>query len=82
MQPPIFFDPVFVVNVIAGWILTLGGAGLLLVAAVWSVVAGEWLGGQPKPAAYRGLCAIGVAAFVIGWLWQIVGYYRTGALTW
>ena len=82
MHPPIFFDPSFVTNVIAGLIVTLGGVGLLLLAAIWSVVAGEWLQGAPKPAAFRGLCAVGTAVFLAGILWQIVGYYRVGILAW
>jgi hypothetical protein len=81
-HPTIFFDPTFVINVIAGWVLTLVGALVLLLAAIWSVVAGEWLRGEPRPAAWRGLCAVGVAFFIAGWVWQIVGYYRVGALTW
>jgi hypothetical protein len=82
MHPPIFFDPSFVANIIAGWFLTAGGVVLLLVAGVWSSVAEEqWLRGTPKPRAWRGLCAIGLAAFIAGWLWQMVGYYRIGALS-
>src|SRR5512134_323351 len=50
-HPTIFFDPAFVVNVIAGWLLTVAGAGALLLAAIWSVAADEWLPGEPKPAA-------------------------------
>jgi hypothetical protein len=54
----------------------------LLVAGVWSSVAEEqWLRGTPKPTAWQGLRAIGVAAFLAGLLWQMVGYYRIGALT-
>ena len=82
MHPTIFFDPSFVVNVIAGLLLTAGGAVLLLVTAVWSSAAEEeWLRGTPKPTAWRGLRAVGLATFIAGWLWQIVGYYRIGALT-
>jgi hypothetical protein len=80
--PSIPFDPGFVVNVIAGWILTLSGVGLLLVAAIWSVAAGEWLRGEPAPGSWRALCTLGVAAFIAGLLWQAVGYYRVGAITW
>jgi hypothetical protein len=80
-QPPIFFDPVFVINVIAGFLVTVAGALLLLVAAIWAVVAGEWSHERAKPAAWRGLCALGVAAFIAGWVWQAIGYYRVGALT-
>jgi len=78
----IFFDPVFVINVIAGFLLTLAGAGLLLLAAIWSVFAGEWLHGEKRPAAWRGLCGVGAAVFLLGLVWQIVGYYRVGAVTW
>jgi len=82
MHPPIFFDPVFVVSVIVGWLLTAGGAVLLLVAGIWgSVTEGAWLRGTPRPALWRALWMLGLAAFVGGWLWQIVGYYKTGALT-
>ena len=81
-HPTIFFDPAFVVNVIAGWLLTVAGAGALLLAAIWSVAAGEWRGGEPRPVAWRALCVVGVAAFIGGWLWQLIGYYRVGAVTW
>ena len=81
-HPPIFFDPGFVANVIAGWLLTAAGAVLLLVAGVWLSVSGEWLHGERKPAAFRGLCAVGLAVFLVGLLWQCVGYYRVGAVTW
>lgn len=81
-HPTIFFDPAFVANVIAGWLLTLAGAGALLLAAIWSVAADEWLRGEPKPAAWRALCVVGVAVFIAGWLWQLIGYYRIGAVTW
>jgi hypothetical protein len=82
MHPTIFFDPSFVANIIAGWFLTAGGVVLLLVAGVWSSVAEEeWLRGTPKPKAWRGLCAVGLAAFLAGLVWQMVGYYRIGALT-
>jgi len=82
MHPTIFFDPSFVANIIAGWFLTAGGVFLLLVAGIWSSVAEEqWLRGTPKPTAWQGLRAIGVAAFVAGLLWQMVGYYRIGAVT-
>jgi hypothetical protein len=82
MHPTIFFDPSFVANIIAGWLLTAGGVVLLLVAGVWSSAAEEqWLRGTPKPVAWRGLCVVGFAAFIAGLLWQMVGYYRIGALT-
>jgi hypothetical protein len=81
-HPTIFFNPQFVVNVIAGWTLTVLGAVLLLAAAVWFVAAGEWAHGQPRPAAWRALCTLGFALFIAGWVWQLVGYYRVGAVGW
>ena len=68
MHPTIFFDPSFVANIIAGWFLTAGGVFLLLVArpSGSSVAEEQWLRGTPKPTAWRGLCAIGVAAFIAG----------------
>ena len=81
-HPTIFFDQAFLLNVVVGWFLTAGGAVLIMAAAVWATWAeGDWARGKPKPAAFRGLCAIGVAAFVGGWVWQAIGYYRIGALT-
>ena len=81
-HPNIFFDPTFVANVIAGFLVTVAGAVLLLAAAVWFVAAGEWLRAGAKPTAWRALCALGVALFLGGWLWQIVGYYRVGLTVW
>ena len=82
MHPTIFFDPSFVANIIAGWFVAAGGVFLLLVAGVWSSVAEDkWLRGTPKPTAWRGLWVIGLAAFLLGLVWQAVGYYRIGALT-
>ncbi len=73
-DPPIFFDLSFVRNVIAGFALTLLGALVLLAAGVWSSQAGEWLRGERRPAAWRALCALGLALFVIGIVWQLIGY--------
>jgi len=81
-HPNIFFDPTFVANVITGFLVTLAGAVLLLVAAVWFMVAGEWLPAGAKPTAWRALCALGLALFLGGWVWQIVGYYRVGLTVW
>jgi hypothetical protein len=82
MHPTIFFDPVFVIGVIAGLFVTAAGVGLLLIAGIWSSIAGEWLKpGESKPPAYRGLCALGIVLFVAGLVWQSVGYYKIGALT-
>jgi drug/metabolite transporter (DMT)-like permease len=80
--PPIFFEPQFVSNIIAGWLLLLLGAAVLLLAAVWMVWANEWADRERKPSAWRGLCAIGFGLFVVGFLWQVIGYARVGVLDW
>ena len=81
-SPPIFFDPRFVANVIAGFLVTVLGAVVLFVAGLWFAQAGEWLRAERKPTAWRALCAIGVALFLLGLLWQFIGYGRVGAVTW
>jgi uncharacterized membrane protein len=81
-HPTIFFNPFFVTNVIAGFILTLLGALVLLVAAIWFMMAREWEHQPRRPASWRTLCTIGIAMFALGWVWQLVGYYRVGAVTW
>jgi len=80
-HPTIFFDPTFVVNVIAGYLLTLGGAVLLLLAAIWSVVARGGAETTPARAPWRALCFFGVAVFTAGLLWQLIGYYRFNGVT-
>ncbi|HEX7787796.1 MAG TPA: hypothetical protein VF653_16375 [Methylomirabilota bacterium] len=83
MHPTIFMDPVFTVSVMAGWILTLAGAGLLLVGAVWFSLAGEWRQGSGRPpSAFRALVGFGFFCWLGGLLWQFIGYFTTGAVTW
>ena len=81
-NPPIFFDPRFVSNVIAGYLVSVLGALALLLAGVWFAQAGEWLREGRKPAAWRALCAVGLILFLGGILWQFVGYGRVGVATW
>jgi drug/metabolite transporter (DMT)-like permease len=80
--PSLFFDPQFVSNVVAGWLLCLLGAGLLLLAAIWWSWAGEWLHAERKPLAWRALSGAGFVVFIVGIFWQIVGYARVGILDW
>jgi hypothetical protein len=82
MHPTIFLDPQFTLGVMAGWILTLAGVGALLLAAIWFSVAGEWRRGTTAPAAFRALVGLGVVFWLGGLLWQFVGYWKTGALSW
>ena len=83
MHPPIFFDPVFTVSVMGGWILSLAGMVLLLLGSVWFSLAGEWLQGPVRPpSAFRALIGLGWAFWLGGLLWQFIGYFTTGSVTW
>ena len=82
LNPPIFFDPVFVRDVIIGFLILLAGAGLLLVAGAWWSYASDSRQVSPPSSAWRGLCAVGWAMFLFGWLWQLFGYVRFGILNW
>jgi hypothetical protein len=82
-HPPIFLDPQFTLSVMAGWLLTVGGVLVLLLVAVWFSVAGEWRRGTAgPPAAFRALSVLGLVLFLGGLLWQFVGYWASGTLTW
>ncbi|HZP38639.1 MAG TPA: hypothetical protein VFE48_19295 [Methylomirabilota bacterium] len=81
-HPTIFFDPQFTLAVMVGWVLTLAGAALLLVASLWYSCAGEWRRGRPAPGAFRGLVTLGTLAWAGGLLWQFVGYFASGSLSW
>ena len=83
MYPPIFLDPVFTLGVMAGWIITVVGAVLLLVAAIWYSLAGEWRRGTAgPPSAFRALTGLGFVFWLGGILWQFIGYFTTGSLSW
>lgn len=81
-SPTIFFDPLFTQAVMAGWIITLLGVGILLLAAVWWTIAQDSSQTSPRSGLWRGLSAIGFATFLLGIGWQLVGYVRFGALNW
>ncbi len=81
-HPPIFFDPQFTLGVMAGWLLSIAGVGALLLAAVWFSLAGEWRRGSAPPAVFRALSGLGLVLFLGGLLWQFVGYWGTGVLSW
>jgi hypothetical protein len=82
-HPTIFFDPQFTLAVMAGWVLTLAGVGALLLSAVWFSVAGEWRRGTAgPPLAFRALLGFGLVCWLGGLLWQFVGYWGTGTLSW
>jgi hypothetical protein len=82
MHPPIFFDPEFVSNVILGYLVTLVGALILLVAGAWWAWNSDTSQQDPQSGAWRALCRVGWAVFIGGWIWQIVGYVTTHTVTW
>jgi len=83
MHPTIFLDPQFTIGVMAGWILSVLGVGALLLASVWYSLAGEWRGGSVRPpSAFRALLGLGFVFWLGGLLWQFVGYWKTGTLSW
>jgi hypothetical protein len=49
---------------------------------VWFSLAGEWRRGTPAPTAFRALAGLGFVMFLGGILWQFVGYWKTGVLSW
>ncbi|HUM15429.1 MAG TPA: hypothetical protein VL086_07070 [Candidatus Nitrosotalea sp.] len=83
MHPTIFLDPQFTLGVMAGWILTVLGVGALLLGGIWFSLAGEWRGGSARPpGAFRALIGLGLVFWLGGLLWQFVGYWKTGTLSW
>jgi drug/metabolite transporter (DMT)-like permease len=81
-DPPIFFEPYFVWNVMGGYFILLVGMGLLLLAGIWWSRAGEWRHREQPPLAWRGLSALGFVLFALGIVWQLIGYVNVGAVTW
>jgi hypothetical protein len=81
-SPTIFFDALFTEAVMAGWIITFMGVGILLLAAVWWTINQDATQTSPRSGLWRGLCTIGFATFLLGIGWQLVGYVRFGALNW
>jgi hypothetical protein len=81
-SPTIFLDKLFTEAVMAGWIVTLLGAGLLLLAAAWWSFAQDASQQSPRSGLWRGLCTLGFVTFLAGIGWQLVGYVRFGILNW
>lgn len=73
---PMAYSTTFAVTILAGYLLTVGGAVLALLAIIWSVRAGDWAPSGTPPPAYRGLCTLAFALFVLGLFWQLLGYLR------
>ncbi|HKW94556.1 MAG TPA: hypothetical protein VJX92_21915 [Methylomirabilota bacterium] len=83
MHPTIFLDPLFTLSVMAGWIVTVVGVVVLLLASAWYSAAGEWRRGTARPpAAFHAVYGLGLVMFLGGLLWQFVGYWVSGSLSW
>ena len=83
MHPTIFLDPLFTLSVMAGWIATVVGVVVLLLAGFWYSAAGEWRQGPARPPiAFRAVYGLGLVMFLGGLLWQFVGYWVSGSLSW
>ncbi len=83
MHPTIFLDPLFTMSVMAGWIATVAGMVVLLLAGFWYSAAGEWRRGSARPpVAFRAVYGLGLVMFLGGLLWQFVGYWVSGNLSW
>jgi hypothetical protein len=82
MHPTIFFDPAFTTNVLAGFVVTVLGALILLVAGAWWSWSSDSSQQSPQSGAWRALCVLGWAVFIAGWIWQIAGYINTGTIAW
>lgn len=80
--PPILFDSKFVPFVGAGYGLILLGAIFLLISGIWWSAASNGVRLEPKPALWRALTGAGWVCFVLGILWQLLGYVGIGAATW
>jgi uncharacterized membrane protein YidH (DUF202 family) len=70
------YSPVFGVNVIAGYLLTVLGAVLALASAVWWVWTEEGTRAGSRLPALRVLSTLAFALFVVGLFWQLAGYLR------
>ena len=79
---PIAYSMPFTVNVIAGFLVTLLGALLALVATTWWSWAEDKALGGPPPPVVRKLNTAGFILFVAGIAWQLVGYLRLEHTAW
>jgi hypothetical protein len=76
MPIPIAYSATFTPNVIAGLLITLFAAVLVLgVTICWSWAEDRTYGGPP-PASIRKLSVIAFTLFAIGIFWQLIGYLR------
>ena len=82
LESSVLSDPRFLWNVMAGYLVTLVGAVLIVAAGMWLSRAGTWALIARKPLAWQALSAAGCALFMFGILWLLVAFMRTGAVAW
>lgn len=81
IHPEEFLMP-FVRYVFPGWALAFLGALLLLAAAVYWTLRSDGVRLTVKPPCWRAVVAAGALSFILGAVWQLLGYVRIGAVTW
>lgn len=79
---PSEFQMPFVMFVFPGWVLCFLGGVLLLVAAIFWSATSDGVRLHLKPGWWRAAVTVGVVAFILGVVWQLVGYVQIGAVTW
>jgi hypothetical protein len=68
------YSSTFALGVMVGYLLTLLGAMLSLLAGVWWMLADEWRQRRPLPLGFRALVTTAFGLFVLGIFWQLIGY--------
>ena len=66
----------------AGYLVALVGAVLMVAAGMWLSRAGTWARISRKPLTWQALSAPGCSLFMFGVLWLLVAFMRTGAVAW
>jgi hypothetical protein len=74
----VLFDQEVILNVAFGWLILLVGVLVLLAAGIWWSAANPPPYEEKAPRGWRALCRVGWGLFLLGWVWQIVGYARIG----
>ncbi|MBI2528209.1 MAG: hypothetical protein HYY95_20835 [Candidatus Rokubacteria bacterium] len=82
LESSVLSDPRFLWNAMAGYLVTLVGAVLIVAAGLWMSRAGPWALIARRPLAWQALGAAGCSLFMLGILWLLVALMRTGAVAW
>jgi len=80
---PIRVNPAFTQEIVAGFVVCIVGALLALAASIPLELAKERVhAGARAPVAWRILCAAALGLFLVGTLWQLVGYLLLEYTVW